>query len=138
VRIDGVASPNENICYTCSPFKTFKHLGDLTRHRNEKHNPTTASKYLCPIDLCPKGIPGEGFGRMHHLVSHLKSKKHGMPGKDARYLAQKHNLPKSKGLEKNGGGGVQAGEGAQLSWTGEDTHLSRAVEDTQLSWAEDA
>ena len=75
---------------------------------------------------------------MHHLVSHLKSKKHGMPGKEARYLAQKHNLPKSKGLEKNGGGGVQAGEGAQLSWTGEDTDLSRAIKDTPSSWAEAA
>jgi hypothetical protein len=129
---------NENICYTCSPPKTFNRLGDLTRHKNEKHNLTTASKYLCPIDLCHRGIPGEGFGRMHHLVTHLKSKKHGMPTKEARYLAQKHNLPKSKGLEKNGGGGVQADGETRSSWAGEETQSSWAGEATQLSQAEDA
>jgi len=105
----------EHICYTCFPFKTFNRHGDLTRHQNEKHNPITASKYLCPIDLCDRGIPGEGFGRMHHLVSHLKSKKHGMPTKEANYLARKHNLPKSKILQSNGASGVQIGAGTQSS-----------------------
>jgi hypothetical protein len=61
-----------------------------------------------------------------------------MPSKEANYLATKHNLPKNKGLENNSGSGVQAGEGAQLSWTGGNTDLSRAVEDTQLFWADDA
>ena len=75
---------------------------------------------------------------MHHLVSHLKSKKHGMPGNEARYLAHKHNLPKSKGLENNRGSGDQAGEETRLSWTGEDTDLSRAIKDTPSSWAEAA
>lgn len=88
---------NEHICYLCNPKKSFNRRGELTRHLNEVHNPVAASKYLCPIGLCPRGIQGEGFGRMHHLVSHLKSKKHGMGGVEAAHLARMHNLPKSRG-----------------------------------------
>ena len=87
---------NNHVCHRCNPWATFKRAGDLTRHQNEKHNPTTASKYLCPMDKCPRGIPGEGFGRMYHLVAHLTSKKHDVDRKEAMFIARQHNLPKSK------------------------------------------
>lgn len=58
------------------------------------------------MELCPRGIVGEGFGRMHHLVAQLKSNKHGMDAKEAAYMARQHNFPKSK-VAGNGGLGAE-------------------------------
>ena len=102
---------DENKILTQRPFlcgqcpATYRRFGDLTRHQNEKHS-TASSKYLCHVERCPRGIVGEGFGRMHHLVAHLKSNKHGMDAKEAAYVARQHNLPKSK-VTRNGGLGAE-------------------------------
>jgi uncharacterized Zn-finger protein len=91
------------LCAQCPA--AYRRLGDLTRHQKEKHS-AASSKYLCHIELCPRSIAGEGFGRMHHLVAHLKSNKHGMDAKEAAYTARQHNLPKSK-VAGNGGLGAE-------------------------------
>lgn len=72
---------------------SYKRAGGLVRHQSEKHDPP---KFLCPIDKCPRGIEGEGFGRMHHLVTHLTTHKHGMGKIEAMFLARQFNKPKSK------------------------------------------
>jgi hypothetical protein len=74
---------------------TYRRLGDLTRHQKEKHT-AAKSKFLCPVDLCPNGIEGNGFDRKYRLVDHLKFKKHGMDPKKAVFEATVHNLPKGK------------------------------------------
>ena len=83
-----------HVCHSCSA--SYKRVGDLVRHRSEKHG---LPKYLCHIDKCPRSLPGEGFRRMHHLVAHLTSKKHGMEKTSAAYVARQFNKPKSKARE---------------------------------------
>lgn len=96
-----VAEERPHGCTQCSA--AYRRLGDLTRHQQEKHS-AASSKNLCHIELCPRSIATEGFGRMHHLVAHLKSNKHGIDGKEAAYVARQHNLPKSKASEGVGRG----------------------------------
>lgn len=81
----------------CSRDYTRK--GDLTRHQKEKHE-SSAGSFLCPELFCPRGIPGEGFGRMDHLTKHLKSAKHNMSAEQAAFRAAEHNKPKSQGSKE--------------------------------------
>jgi uncharacterized Zn-finger protein len=89
VHHDTAALNNQHVCPEC--FKVYGRPGDLARHYREKHGPSI-KKYLCPVEKCPKGIPGNGFDRMHGVVEHLKRGKHNMDDKEAVYLAHKHNV----------------------------------------------
>ena len=95
------------LCAQCPA--AYQRLGDLSRHQKEKHS-AASSKFLCPMDKCPRGIAGEGFGRNCHLVNHLKSGKHGMDAREAEHLARQHNKPKAKAITNAGNeAGAQAG-----------------------------
>jgi hypothetical protein len=95
--------PDLHICPSC--MKAYKHAGDCARHQREIHSDP---KFHCHIDRCPRSVAGEGFGRMHHLVAHLKSNKHKMDAKEAAYAARQHNLPKSRAR--------QMGESSDSLW----------------------
>lgn len=81
---------------------TYKRKFELDRHLQEKHGPNSG-RLLCPGDMCPRGIPGEGFDRMAHLVNHLISGKHNWTKEQAVYAARKFN-------PKKGGAGVRVSE----------------------------
>jgi len=105
---NGVPIQKPFLCAHCPA--AYRRLGDLSRHQKEKHS-AAGSKYLCPIEKCPRGIEGEGFGRNCHLVNHLTSGKHGMDAREAKHLARQHNKPKAKATLRAGNlaeGGVNA------------------------------
>jgi hypothetical protein len=92
-------------CPSCP--SSYLRIGDLVRHQGEKHG---LPRFLCPVDRCPRGIEGEGFGRSHHLVAHLTSKKHGMEKTEALFLARQFNRPKSKARQAQLHGGMDGRE----------------------------
>jgi uncharacterized Zn-finger protein len=108
-----IPAPKPFLCAQCPA--AYRRLGDLSRHQKEKHS-AASSKFLCPIEKCPRGIAGEGFGRNSHLVNHLKSSKHGMDAREAEHLARQHNKPKAKAMAihagNEGGAGDEAGVNA--------------------------
>jgi len=82
--------------YSCSVTDcngSFLRKGDLTRHRKEKHGHGIC--FLCPVDMCPYSVAGEGFVRNSRLTDHLKAK-HKMTPKEAAFEAAKHNKPNAK------------------------------------------
>lgn len=77
--------------YCCYCAKSFKNKGDCSRHVREVHIQPKA--YLCPlVGICPRSIIGNGFGRMHQLIDHLKSGVHNMTPGQARMEAHRHNF----------------------------------------------
>jgi hypothetical protein len=81
------------LCYLCQPVgsKHYARRGDLTRHIKNVHG--APSRFLCPIDKCPRSIPGAGFPRKDKLVDHLKSSRpgHSLSREDATYQASLRN-----------------------------------------------
>ncbi|KAL6242351.1 hypothetical protein RBB50_010899 [Rhinocladiella similis] len=77
----------------------FKNKGDCDRHVREVH--TRPKVYLCPLHTCPRSLVGNGFGRMHQLVDHLKSSKHSMTLDDARMEAHRHNINRNVDVNVN-------------------------------------
>ncbi|KIW37160.1 uncharacterized protein PV06_10779 [Exophiala oligosperma] len=64
---------------------------EMGRHVREVHIQPKA--YLCPlVGICPRSIIGNGFGRMHQLIDHLKSGVHNMTPGQARMEAHRHNF----------------------------------------------
>lgn len=80
---------HRHICPHRHCRNTYLNKGDLTRHITGVHE--SPCSFLCHIDRCPRGIPGQGFGRKDKLIDHLKSRKHGLSAKDAAYEAALHN-----------------------------------------------
>lgn len=79
-----------HVCPTRGCGRAYKRKAELDRHTQEKHGPTSG-RLLCPVKLCPRGIPGEGFDRMSHLTQHLRSGKHKMSAQQAKFMAREHN-----------------------------------------------
>jgi hypothetical protein len=79
--------PPDLTCTYCS--KLYKNKSDRDRHEREEH--THGRKYLCHIAMCPRGVEGNGFARMSHLVSHLTRGRHKMDKDAAQFEAARHN-----------------------------------------------
>jgi hypothetical protein len=82
-------SLEKHYCQYGSCLKSFIRKGDLTRHAKTVHQ--RPARFVCHIDRCPRGIPGNGFTRKDKLVDHLISKKHGLNRGDAVYEVTKNN-----------------------------------------------
>lgn len=88
--IEGVGAGAQGYhCAVAGCKRQCKRKGDLKRHVKETHE--SARGLLCPIALCPRGIPGRGFKRMSQLTGHLQSGKHSMDKERAAYEAALHN-----------------------------------------------
>lgn len=85
-------------CHDCT--KVYGRKSELDRHIREKHK-DESGRFLCPVDLCPRSIKGEGFDRMCHLIAHLTTKQEGhkMDKTRAKYEARKAN-PQKNGAKK--------------------------------------
>lgn len=87
------AASNNTKSYPCTHpncAKSCKRQYDLIRHVNNKHTDKRRG-LVCPINLCSRSIPHEGFDRMDHLVKHLVLGKHRMNRDEAQYAARLAN-----------------------------------------------